>query len=90
MSDVVNLTDVRRRVAVPSIMGDAQRMIEVLGRRAGVVAEISARMPDVTDEERRYWVVLAEEIARIEEYSWCIPGAGRGARPGLPSASPPG
>jgi hypothetical protein len=73
MSDVVNLADVRLRAAVPSIIGDAQQMIKVLGRRAGLVAEISARMPGVSDQERRYWVVLAEEIARIEGYAWYVP-----------------
>jgi hypothetical protein len=30
-------------------------------------------VPDTPDEERAYWVALAEEIASIEGYSWYVP-----------------
>ena len=76
MSNVVSLADARRRAVVPSMVEDARRMIEVSGRSAGLIVSMCARRPDVPDAERAYWVALAEEIARIEGYSWYVPEPG--------------
>ena len=77
MSNVVNFADARRRAGITSIFDDAQQMIELNGSRAGLIAAIYAKMPETPDDERPYWVALAEEIERIEGYAWHIPGPGQ-------------
>jgi hypothetical protein len=73
MSNVISLAGARRRAGVPSIVEEAQQMIDLNGRRAGLIAAVIAKTPDTPDEERAYWVALAEEIARIEGYCWYVP-----------------
>ena len=75
MSNVISFAEARRRAAMPSIVEDARWMIEANGARAGLIAAICAKMPDTPDEERPYWVALAEEIGRIQGYAWHVPGA---------------
>jgi hypothetical protein len=73
MSNVISLADARRGAEVPTIVEEAQQMIDLNGRWAGLIAAAIAKMPDTPDEDRAYWVALAEEIARIEGYSWYVP-----------------
>jgi hypothetical protein len=76
VSNVVDFTAARRRAGLDSIFDDAQAMIAVYGRRAGLVAAICAKMPERPAEERTGWVALAEEIERLQGYGWYVPGPG--------------
>jgi hypothetical protein len=76
MSNVVSFADARRRAGVATLLDDAREMIAQNGPRAGLIAAICARTPETPDDERPYWIALAEEIERIEGYAWYVPDVG--------------